>query len=368
MDISAANKTHSDITRRVGGATRLDSIGVRSDYSSRGGRALLSPLAMGRVRAGGWSNSLRRYYSATRGAFLLAALAVSLAVACGSAAAVSSTQPSAGVDPAAPSGDLKAILATTVLDVGTQRVAFLLTSPKALIKVPEVEVTTVFLGDGDAVGETKRAGFNIWPYGVRGSYVTEMTFDRPGPWRLDILVDLEGVELQAHASVDVAQQGSVPSLGAIPPLSQNKTLQSVGSLEKLTTDFSPDPDLYQLTVADAVASGQPTVVVFASPAFCTSPTCGPQTDTLSKLKSAHQGQANFIHVEIYDNPDEIQGDLSRGTLSQPVHDWGISGMPGWFNESWTFVLGRDGRISQRFEGFATLEELEEALQAVLAQG
>ena len=368
MAISATNETHSHTHRRVGVATRADSIGVGPAYFLRGGRALLSLLAMGRVRTGGWTNSLRRYYSATRGAFLLAALAVSLAVACGSAATVPSTQPSAAVDAAAPSGDLKAILATTVLDVGTQRVAFLLTSPKALIKVPEVEVTSVFLGDGDPIGETKRAGFHLWPYGVRGSYVTEMTFDRPGPWRLDILVDFEGVELQAHASVDVAQQGSVPGLGAMPPISQYKTLQSVGALEKLTTDYSPDPDLYQLTVTDAIASGQPTVVVFASPAFCTSPTCGPQTDTLSKLKSAHQGQANFIHVEIYDNPDEIQGDLSRGTLSQPVHDWGISAVPGWFNESWTFVLGHDGRISQRFEGFATLEELEEALQAVLTQG
>lgn len=367
MAISTANETHPHLLRWNQGASLPRPGVVGPDYSSRWGRALLSTLGRGRLRAGILSSALRRFCSRTRGAFFLTALAASLAVACGSAATVP-TQPSAAVIAAAPIGDLEVILATKVLDVGTQRVAFLLTSPKALIKVPEVEVTTVFLGDGEAAGETKRAGFHLWPYGVRGSYVTEMTFDRPGPWRLDILVDLEGVELQAHATMDVAQQGSVPSLGAIPPLSQNKTLQSVVTLEKLTTDYSPDPDLYQLTVADAVASGQPTVVVFASPAFCTSPTCGPQTDTLSQLKDAHQGQANFIHVEIYDNPDEIQGDLSRGKLSQPVHDWGISAIPDWFNESWTFVLGRDGRIAQRFEGFATLEELEEALQAVLAQG
>ena len=79
------------------------------------------------------------------------------------------------------------------------------------------------------------------------------------------------------------------------------------------------------------------------------------------------GEANFIHVEIYDNPDEIQGDLSRGTLAKPIEDWGISAVPGWFNESWTFILDSDGRVSQRFEGFATLEELESALQTVLAQ-
>ena len=53
-------------------------------------------------------------------------------------------------------------------------------------------------------------------------------------------------------------------------------------------------------------------------------------------------------------------------LTEAVHEWGLSAIPGWFNESWTFVLDSDGRVVQRFEGFATLEELEEALQAVLA--
>ena len=154
-----------------------------------------------------------------------------------------------------------------------------------------------------------------------------MNFDRPGTWRLDILVDGEDVEGKAEAILEVAAQGSVPSIGSISPLTRNKTLQSTESLEKLTTDFAPDPDLYQITVEDAVATGKPTVIVFASPAFCTSSTCGPQTATLSELKTGHVGEANFIHVEIYDNPDEIQGDLSKGTLSQPVRDWGISDAP-----------------------------------------
>ena len=79
----------------------------------------------------------------------------------------------------------------------------------------------------------------------------------------------------AVALFEVAEPGNVPNIGSIPPLSRNKTLQNTEPLEKLTTDFAPDPDLYQITVEDAVAIGKPTVVVFASPAFCTSPTCGP---------------------------------------------------------------------------------------------
>ncbi|MCH8107489.1 MAG: thioredoxin family protein [Chloroflexi bacterium] len=295
----------------------------------------------------------------------LAILAVSLAVACGGAATAGPTSIPAAVPAAASSGGLEPILATKVLHVGVQRVSFLLTTPNSLVTVPEATVTSVFLGDGPSMTETKRAGFHLWPYGVRGSYATEINFDRPGRWRLEISVDHEGVKGQTSVEIDVAADSIVPGVGTVPPLSNNKTLAVVGDIERLTTHYTPDPDLYQLTIADAVANGRPTVVVFASPAFCTSPTCGPQTETVTELKESYSGQANFIHVEIYDNPHLIQGDLSQVTLVQPVHDWGISAIPGWFNESWTFILGTDGVIAQRFEGYAALEELEEALKAVL---
>ena len=296
---------------------------------------------------------------------VLTILAASLAVACGSAATATPSPAPTAVPAPASSGGLKPILATKVLNVGAQRVSFLLTTPDSLVRVPEATVTSVFLGDGQAMTQTKRAGFHLWPFGVRGSYATEINFDRPGRWRLDIGVDHEGVRGQTYVEVNVAAESIVPGIGTVPPLSHNKTLPNVGDIQRLTTHYEPDPDLYQLTIADAVATGRPTVVVFASPAFCTSPTCGPQTETVTELKEGYDDQANFIHVEIYDNPHLIQGDLSQATLVQPVHDWGISAVPGWLNESWTFVLGPDGTIAQRFEGYATLEELEEALQAVL---
>ena len=294
---------------------------------------------------------------------LIAALMV-LVTACGSAApaaAPAETNPAAS---AAMTG-LEAIVATKLLNTGTQRVAFLLTTPTGIVNVPEVEVTSVYLGDGDAAQETRTAKFYIWPYGVRGSYVTEMNFDRTGPWRLDIGLDHEGLTGSTQTALDVIEKGPVPVIGSVPPLSRNKTLERAGSLEKLTTHFTPDPELYQLTIEEAAGNGKPTVVVFASPAFCTSPTCGPQTEAVSALKDANRDRANFIHVEIYDNPDEIQGDLSKAMLSQPVLEWGISDVPDWFNESWTFVLDTQGKVSQRYEGFAPTEELQHALDQVL---
>ena len=285
---------------------------------------------------------------------VFATLGIVLAVACGS-----STPP----DPTA----ITPILATTILEVGEQRLAFLLTTTKGLIKTPAALVTPVYL-DGDGTpGETLNAAFNLWPYGVRGSYSTYANFDRPGRWRLDVQVDNpDGVD-QIQIEVQVLEKSPVPALGSIAPLSLTKTLDNQGSIEKLTTDYSPDPDLYRLSIKEAVENPLPSVVVFASPAFCTSPTCGPQVDTVGELKDEHPGQANYIHVEIYDNPDEIQGDLDRAQIFSVVDDWGLTSIEDYFNESWTFILDADGTIRDRFEGFATLDELEAALLKVLPQ-
>ena len=293
-----------------------------------------------------------------------------LALGCGAAAtATLIPQPSTPEPAASGESGVTAILATTVLRVGSQRVAFLLVRPKGLIDSPSAEVTPVFLGEnaGALETETRQAQFHPWPYGVRGAYSTELNFPKAGDWRLDITVEDKTGPVQATLMVDVAEESAIPDIGEMPPSTQNKTLSTVANVEDLTTDYTPDLDLYQLSVDQAIKSDLPTVVVFATPAFCTSATCGPQVDAVSELKDAHKAEANFIHVEYYDNPSEIQGDLSRAQLVDHADDWGFTTIPGWFNESWVFVLDSSGRIHQRFEGFATVEEMEEALLSVLVQ-
>ena len=104
------------------------------------------------------------------------------------------------------------------------------------------------------------------------------------------------------------------------------------------------------------------------PAFCVSATCGPQVDAVSELKDAYRGQADFVHVEIYADPQAIQGDLAQAELAPAVVEWGFTALPHWFNESWVFILDGQGIVKQRFEGFATKDELETVLREVLAEG
>ena len=256
------------------------------------------------------------------------------------------------------------ILATTVLEQGPQRVAFLLTTQTGLVKDSSVVMTPVYVPDNAAL-DPITTRFNEWPYGTRGTFVAEVDFDRPGQWRIDITAEGPDATGWAVQEFEVAESSPVPALGAVGPLSENKTLPAYGDLALITTDYSPDEALYQVTIREAVESPLPAVVVFASPAFCTTATCGPQVDTVSELRAAYGGQAHFIHVEIYDNPDEIQGDLDRARIASTVDEWGLTQLPHWFNESWTFVMDAEGRILDRFEGFATFTELEESLQMTL---
>ena len=305
----------------------------------------------------------------TRPLILAIGLAVALlAAAAGCSETTVEPSPAAAPPIQAPAVDpadsaIQSHLATKVLEVGSQRVAFLLNTQKALIDAPQVRISVAHAGTAEPIAQVT-ADYNPWPYGVRGSYAGSIEFPAAGSYQLTAEPIGGAVSGRALIGVEVLAESPVPSIGDTPPSSETKTLGDGAAVSDLTTDFEPDEELYQLSVADAIRSPQPAVIVFATPAFCTSPTCGPQVDTVSELRAAHPDKANYIHVELYDNPEEIQGDLSRARLAPAAAEWGFTQIPGWTNESWVFVLDGAGAVRQRFEGYATLTELEEALLEV----
>ena len=299
---------------------------------------------------------------------------MALALACssgegGEAAPTPLAEPTARADqielikgPLSPDG-LQVIFGTPDLGVGRNRVAFVVTSKTGLVTEPAASVTSLHFADESSTGEnvqTALAVFRPWPHTVRGTYTTELDLDRPGRWGLDIsILDPTGPPKLVKLFFDVLESPAAPAVGSVSPASRNKTLEDVEDIKELTTGSLRDPDLYETTIAEGIKSGLPTVVVMASPAFCTNAVCGPQVEVLRDLKDKYQGQANFIHVDFYDNPDEIQGDLDRARLSPTVLEWNLP------SSEWSFVIDRDGVIAERFEAFATLEELERVLRDLL---
>ena len=256
---------------------------------------------------------------------------------------------------------LKAILGTGDLGVGTERIGFVLTSKTGFVNTDGVQVTPKYVSGGaEETRPVVDTAFQEWPYGNRGLYTTHVEFDKAGDWVLDISVPGEGgVTMSVPLAFEVFDTSHAPMQGHAAVSSKTPTLEDVESIEELTTGSLQDPDLYRISLDQAIENEMPTVVVFASPAFCQNAVCGPQVDVLQELKNAYPKDANYVHVDFYDNPHEIQGDLERAVISPAVKEWRLPSI------EWTFVIDKQGIVIARFEGFATFDEVETALRQVL---
>ena len=162
----------------------------------------------------------------------------------------------------------------------------------------------------------------------------------------------------------MAERTRAPAVGEPAPASANRTLRDAASVAELSTGAEPDPELYRLTIAEALAAeGRPLVVVFASPGFCTNALCGPQAEVASVLRERHGDRADFIHVDLFENPHEVRtGGLDAAIETPLLEEWGLE------TDEWTFVIDGGGIVAARFEAFAPEAELEAALLAVLEDG
>jgi hypothetical protein len=289
--------------------------------------------------------------------------AVLLLMESGCSSKVESPAPAASPTQAASGGGgLTVVLASSDLAVGPNRFVFgVLDNASSPIRTPEARVTFLYL-ESTPYQERAQASarFVKWPAAAAGVYVADVAFDRDGRWGAVVKVTgQDGTASSSQTAFLVKSQSSSPGIGQPAPRSRNKTAADVHDLAEISSAAVPDPGLYEMTIEEAASSGKPTIVTFAAPAFCQTATCGPQVEVVSSIKDRYRGRANFIHVEVYDNPREMEGDLTKGRLSPLLEEWGL------VTEPFTFVLDRNGLVAFKFEGFATQEELEAALAATL---
>ena len=252
---------------------------------------------------------------------------------------------------------IQAILATTDLSIGKQRVGFILISRLGDVMVPKVTVTSQALFGSQNLSQTVEAKFKLWPNINRGLYVTEIDFPKPGDWRLNMRIAWpDGTTKTSHLLLEIEEQSIAPMVGTFAIRSITKTIHTTPNLTELTSGRLQDPDFYQITLADALQNSRPTIVVFTSPAFCTGPFCGPQLEILRDLKFKFMNQVDFIHVDYYQNPDLILGNLDKAIISKAALEWSLP------DTQWTFVIDDRGIITHRYQGFVNSEELHQSLQ------
>jgi hypothetical protein len=191
-------------------------------------------------------------------------------------------------------------------------------------------------------------------------YSGRPSFDAPGKWDVEAIATRDGVErTSGKGRFIVKSRTDVPNLGDAAPLSRQATLADA-PIEQLTSERPPgDPDFYRLTIADAIAQKKPLLVLFSTPAFCQTRTCGPQLDVAQELKQRYGAQMNFIHVEIFERPDLLLAGQGKAKGRAAVLQWRLP------SEPWLFLIDADGKIFDRFEGYAPGAEVEPRMKALL---
>ena len=196
--------------------------------------------------------------------------------------------------------------------------------------------------------------------GTDGVYVANVEFTRAGDWGVRIAVSTPGRTYDEFPfRFTVRERSEEPMLGDPAPPSLQATLATEPMIEEIDSSSPPRPEMHNLTIADAVMSGKPSIITFATPAFCHSRLCAPVMDTIMDPLAARFGNdAAFIHIEPY-----VLRDLRAGFVENAVpatREWKLQ------SEPWIFVVDRAGRIAAKFEGIVAPDEVEAALQRALA--
>jgi hypothetical protein len=185
-------------------------------------------------------------------------------------------------------------------------------------------------------------------------YVTRFRLPKPGKYRI-VVEPIGGPRLQGFQDLDVKARTASPAVGSKAFPSRTPTLASVkGDVARLSTQRPPDRRLLRYSVRDSLRAHRPFVLVFATPQFCASRTCGPVVDVVGAVRRQYEPRGiRFIHVEIYEGNNPSNGP------NRWVREWRLP------SEPWIFLVGANGRIEAKFEGSLSVAELSAAVRSKL---
>ncbi|MBA2331878.1 MAG: hypothetical protein H0V94_03705 [Actinobacteria bacterium] len=294
---------------------------------------------------------------------LAAVLSLFLLVAgCGGSPATQEEEPVAGSLEAlwrAPGEDVAIVPGTADFAPGHVRLSFLVVDGQG--QVVTRPTARVWLSRGlrqkpflETTAKAEPIGLDSAEDGPSEIFVTRLEIPSPGKYWV-LTEPVGGRKIQAVGNVVVEKETAAPDVGdpAIP--SKTPTIASTGGdLAALSTQKPPNRELLRSSVAEALAEKAPFVVAFATPQFCTTRSCGAIVDVVGAVHNRFANSGiRFIHVEIYNDNDPAKG------TNRWVNEWKLP------SEPFTFLVGPDGLVKERFEGTFSVRELTEAVEREL---
>lgn len=319
-----------------------------------------------------------------RGALLAAFALVAVAIAaCGGGGDEELRWDGRSLEAAASESALRVQNANSRLGVGETRLSFAVLGENGLVTDAEVTARLYRLAeDREAnpteatlvaeMGLTERSLLTSTPHlhgdgsihdhaGIAAAfYTTHTAFDASGWWGAAFDVTVDGDTFEDLQTVFfVAERTPEPMVGEAVPATVQPLASDVEDLAEIDSSVPPHPELHQITVAEAISNGRPSLVAFVTPSFCQTQFCGPvMSEVIVPAYEVYGDRVDFIHIEPFDLPTI----RASGTL-QPVAatvEWQLLAEPA------VFVLDAGGVVTAKFEGIMELEEITNALDEVLA--
>lgn len=170
--------------------------------------------------------------------------------------------------------------------------------------------------------------------GQRGIYVADVQLEDAGLFDAVVQVDGEAAGVAAFSARTPEQSTTYPP-GTTFPVVATPTEADPGALEDLCTR-EPQCSMHA-TSLDELLGTRPVVLSVATPRFCQTAVCGPVIDVLEDVKAGlGTDDVAFVHAEVYND--------AGVTPTQVVNELQLP------SEPWTWVIGADGVVVDRFDG------------------
>ncbi len=127
-------------------------------------------------------------------------------------------------------------------------------------------------------------------------------------------------------------------VGQKAPALRTKTLADVGGdFSRITSYRYPDERMYQYSLDEALKTGKPILLEFATPGHCT--VCDVQLQQLKSLATKYEPRVIFMHMDQYQNPEAFMAYKVKG-------------------DPWTFMIDGEGIVRAKQPGRMLYGEFE----------
>jgi hypothetical protein len=193
----------------------------------------------------------------------------------------------------------------------------------------------------------------------KGFYEVQLTVPSDGTWLAVAEVQRTGKSSSdfGAAQFQIGRRTAMPKQGDPATSVPTPTYSDHRGVDPICT-AKPICSMHAISLDAALKNGKPTVLIIATPQFCQSALCGPETELVGEVSKDFSGRINFIHIEVY--KDNKATTIQRQVLSPAAALWHLD------EEPVIYYIDPAGLIKSRTIGPADKGEVRAAANALIA--